>query len=153
MCTVRLTRCIWETHKQVLLQAVKTHMKSRIMWHFIRVYIEKKTKNNIIKIVTWNPYIYTMDHPKFILSNQKVESISIQRVNWCLSGWFISFQPETIGSLPALQELWLDCNDLSELPPVCSILYYFCWMSSINKALESWFFFNQIYFSTPWKHV
>ena len=27
-------------------------------------------------------------------------------------------QPETIGSLPSLEELWLDCNDLLELPPV-----------------------------------
>ena len=34
-----------------------------------------------------------------------------------LNGCFCIFQPETIGSLPSLQELWLDCNDLSELPP------------------------------------
>ena len=28
------------------------------------------------------------------------------------------FQAECIGSLPNLQELWLDCNDLQQLPPV-----------------------------------
>ena len=33
-----LTLCIWETPKQVLLQAVKTETKYCIMWHFIRVY-------------------------------------------------------------------------------------------------------------------
>ena len=27
-------------------------------------------------------------------------------------------QPEIIGTLPSLQELWLDGNDLTELPPV-----------------------------------
>ena len=30
------------------------------------------------------------------------------------------FQPETVGSLPSLEELWLDCNDLIELPKVSS---------------------------------
>jgi len=27
-------------------------------------------------------------------------------------------QPDTVGSLPSLEELWLDCNEISELPPV-----------------------------------
>ena len=31
--------------------------------------------------VTWHPLVYTMDHPKFIVSSQKEESISIHRVN------------------------------------------------------------------------
>jgi Leucine-rich repeat (LRR) protein len=31
---------------------------------------------------------------------------------------FVSRQPETIGSLPSLEELWLDGNELMELPPV-----------------------------------
>jgi Leucine-rich repeat (LRR) protein len=30
-------------------------------------------------------------------------------------------QPDTIGSLPSLEELWLDCNEISELPPVSRI--------------------------------
>ena len=35
---------------------------------------------------------------------------------WCfLCG---NFQPTSIGSLPALEELWLDCNFLIELPAV-----------------------------------
>ena len=34
----KLTLCIWETPKWVLLQIVKTQMKCRTMRHFIRVY-------------------------------------------------------------------------------------------------------------------
>jgi len=30
----------------------------------------------------------------------------------------VLFQPDTVGSLPSLEELWLDCNEISELPPV-----------------------------------
>ena len=33
-----LSLCIRETHKGVPLQMVKTQMKCRLMWHFIRVY-------------------------------------------------------------------------------------------------------------------
>ena len=29
------------------------------------------------KIITCNPSIYTLDHPKFIVSNEKEESISV----------------------------------------------------------------------------
>ena len=63
-------------------------MKCRIMWHFIWVYtvcIGKKIfrQNNIIFFENndLTPLdIYTMDYLKFIVSNQKEESISIQRV-------------------------------------------------------------------------
>ena len=33
-----------------------------------------------LEIITCDPSIYTMDHPKFIVSNQMEESISTQRV-------------------------------------------------------------------------
>ena len=60
-----------------------------IMLHFIRVYTVFKGKNDLqtkeynmfLKIITWQPYICTMNYPMFILSNQREESISIQRVN------------------------------------------------------------------------
>ena len=58
------------------------------MLHFIRVYtvckgkkdLKKKENNIFLKIITWHPQICTMNYPKFIVSNQKEESISIQRV-------------------------------------------------------------------------
>ena len=34
----KLTFCIWETPKWVLLQTMKTQMKCDMMWHIIRVY-------------------------------------------------------------------------------------------------------------------
>ena len=43
----------------------------------------KKSSNktyNICKKYNLNPLVYTMDRPKFIVSNHKEESISIQRV-------------------------------------------------------------------------
>ena len=81
------TLCIGETAKQVLLQAMKNQMKCLLMRHFIRVYIVKvkmifRQKNTIC----FENYNLTpldkcsMDHPKFIVSNQKEESISIERV-------------------------------------------------------------------------
>ena len=58
------------------------------MLHFVRVYtvckgkkdLKKKENNIFLKIITWHPQICTMNYPKFIVSNQKEESISIQRV-------------------------------------------------------------------------
>ena len=32
--------------------------------------------------ITCNPSIYTMDHPKFIVSNQKEESIKLQQISF-----------------------------------------------------------------------
>ena len=40
-------------------------------------YLYRKKYNIIMKIVACDLSIYTMDHPKFIVSNQKEESISI----------------------------------------------------------------------------
>ena len=36
----------------------------------------------------------------------------------CLRQDIFLLQPETIGALPSLEELWLDVNELSDLPPV-----------------------------------
>ena len=50
-------------------------------------------------------------------------------------------QPETIGALPALEELWLDVNDLIDLPPVLRLLHL---LSSclprrnVNQLLSFW---------------
>ena len=62
-------------------------MKCSIMLHFIRVYTVCKGEKDIqtkeydtLKIITLHPFIFTMDYPKVIASNQKEESISIQRV-------------------------------------------------------------------------
>ena len=38
-------------------------------------------KKKYLKVITDDPLIHTMDHPKFVVSNQKEDSISIQRVN------------------------------------------------------------------------
>ena len=64
---------------------MKTQMKCSIMLHFIRVYTvcygkkDLQTKKQYFsKIITWHPEIFTMDNPKFIVSNQKEKSISIQ---------------------------------------------------------------------------
>ena len=69
------------------LQTVKTQIKRRIKWHFIRVYtvcfdkIDRKRKKIqfYLEIVTYNPLNYTMDHSKFIASTQKEEFISALR--------------------------------------------------------------------------
>ena len=58
------------------------------LWHFIRVCtvcldkttLQKKKYNIIWKIIPCDPFIYSMDHPKFIVSNQNEESVGIQRV-------------------------------------------------------------------------
>ena len=44
--------------------------------------------------ITCDPSIYTMGHPKFIISNQKEESISALRVKCFLFFLFILFQKE-----------------------------------------------------------
>ena len=82
-----LTLCIQEFPKRVLLQTVKTQMKCSITLHFIRVYTvfkgekDLQTKEyNFFLFITCYPQICTMDYPKFITSNQKEESIGIQRV-------------------------------------------------------------------------
>ena len=46
----------------------------------------QRTKYNFyLVIITCDPSIYTMDHPKFIVSNQKEESISAIRVKTGIS--------------------------------------------------------------------
>ena len=55
------------------------------MLHFIKVYIVCQDKNDLqikkcnfyMEIITCDTSVYTMDHPKFIVSNQKEESISV----------------------------------------------------------------------------
>ena len=57
---VKLTLCICETLKRVLLQTVKTQMKCSIMLHFIRLYtvcqgkkdLKTKIYNNYLAIIT-----------------------------------------------------------------------------------------------------
>ena len=44
-CSLNL--CIGETPKKVLLQTVKTQMKCRLVWHFIRVYTVCKGKKDL----------------------------------------------------------------------------------------------------------
>ena len=39
------------------------------------IFIEKKTQF-YLKIITCDPSNYTKDHPKYIVSNQRIESIS-----------------------------------------------------------------------------
>ena len=67
----------------MLLQTIKTQMKCSIMLHFISVYTVCKDKKDLLTkntiYITGHP-ICTMDYHKFIVSNQKEESISIQRV-------------------------------------------------------------------------
>ena len=53
----------------------------------------------------WHPYITVLFHPPSLYM-----FVSLPNAHY--------FQPENIGSLPALEELWLDCNELQELPPV-----------------------------------
>ena len=67
-----------------------------VVQNFIRVYTVFLNKNKkdlqrekeMKKILTCNPSIYTTDHPKFIVSNQKEESIITHRVkeknNWLI---------------------------------------------------------------------
>ena len=79
-----LTLCIQETPKRVLLKTVKPQMKCSMTLHFIRVYTVRKGKNIFRqKNTTWNPKICTIAKYKFVASNQKEESISIQRVKYC----------------------------------------------------------------------
>ena len=73
--------------KQVLLQTVKTQMKCSIMLHFIRVYTVCKGKKdlqtkNVVFFENYNMTPLDMYNglPKFNVSTQKEESISIQRV-------------------------------------------------------------------------
>ena len=70
-----LTICIQENPKRVLLQTVKT----------LSVKVKKIFRQNITTFFLYynlTPLdVGTMDNPKFIVSNQKEESISIQRVN------------------------------------------------------------------------
>ena len=56
--------------------------------HFIRVYticldknnLQRKIYNSHLEIIARVPMIYTIDYPKFIVSNQKEESNSAYRI-------------------------------------------------------------------------
>ena len=86
ICTHLLTHCGPETPKWVLWQTVKTQPKCCIMRHSIRVYIVclKKLifreRNVVFGILTYDPSIYTMDHPDLTVSNFMGISIGTQKV-------------------------------------------------------------------------
>ena len=64
MISEYLTLCILETPKRVLLQTVKTQMKSSIMLHFIRVYTVCKGKKDLQAIeynIFLNCYLTFLD--------------------------------------------------------------------------------------------
>ena len=75
------------SHKCVLWQTMKIQMKCRIMGHIIRVYTICLAKNGLqrmkyniyLEIIAGEWSIYRMDHPKFIVSNQKEESILVYK--------------------------------------------------------------------------
>ena len=71
-------------------------MQHDIMLHFIRVYTVKgkkdlQTKEFNIFFFKYNltPWICKMDYPKFIVSNQKEESSSIQRVKKFINAYTV----------------------------------------------------------------
>ncbi len=58
----------------------------------------------------------------------------------CLLIWFLFFssvQPDTLGALPNLRELWLDRNQLSSLPPVSADSI---WLAHYHTGHLSWWF-------------
>ena len=82
-CCNLLTLYVLVTHKCVLWQPGKTQIKCHIMWHFISLHcllrqnqISEIAIKFYLEIITSDPSIYAMDHPKFIISNQKEDSIS-----------------------------------------------------------------------------
>ena len=73
-------------------------MKCCIMQYFIKVYticygkIDLQTENTILFYNNRTPLgIYTMDHPKFIVSNQNEEPISLQGLTGLHGVLYISF--------------------------------------------------------------
>ena len=72
------------TPKCVLWKTVKNQMKCRLLQLssgstlFIKTKTIFRERNPIfLKIITCEPSNYTMDHPKFIISTQKLDSISV----------------------------------------------------------------------------
>ena len=59
--TAKLTLCIWETSKRVLLQTVKTQMKCSIMLHFIWFYTVCKDLREKIQFVLENYNLTPLD--------------------------------------------------------------------------------------------
>ena len=58
-----------------------------------------------MEIITCDPSVYTMDHPKFIVSNQKDESISVSdkcKTITCLGSCLVHKQSNT----SILQVVW-----------------------------------------------
>ena len=79
--------------KWVVLQAVKTQMKCCMMQHFIRVCTVCYSKIDIQRkiqifweVIAYDPSIYTMEHPYFIVCSFMENSIGLKRVRahiWC----------------------------------------------------------------------
>ena len=70
-----LTRCKLATPKHVLWQTMKTQMKCRTLFVIKDINDLRNKKYIFLAIITCN-FIYTMDYSKYIVSNQKEESIS-----------------------------------------------------------------------------
>lgn len=70
-------------------------------------------------------------------------------VNYCLPHFIAAYpvfnlilfissvQPDTLGALPNLRELWLDRNQLSSLPPVSTDSF---WLAHYHTGHLSWWF-------------
>ena len=75
------------TDEMVLLQLLETQMKCRMKRFFALhrgLHYLYKLKRSSDKNYNLIPKICTMEYPKFIASNQKEESTSIQRFNICV---------------------------------------------------------------------
>lgn len=59
-----------------------------------------------------------------------------------LSFYISSIQPDTLGALPNLRELWLDRNQLSSLPPVSTDSF---WLADYHMGhLSGWFYISSL---------
>ena len=47
----------------------------------VELYFEFENELKVYILEDWDPSFYSMDHPNFIVSSQKAEAISTQRVN------------------------------------------------------------------------
>ncbi len=47
----------------------------------------------------------------------------------------VSLQPEVIGTLTRLKELWIDCNQVQNLPSVSCFLSYILFIYILNLAV------------------
>ena len=84
-----LTLCIWKIPERLLLQTVKNQMECSMMLHFIRVYTTLKVRKIFRQKNTFcfenyklTPLNMNNALSQIYLSNQKEETISIQRVKF-----------------------------------------------------------------------